>query len=295
MWTRLALLLCFVTVSVNAGTVYRFQDEKGRWHFTDQKPKRDHEQLEVVSSTKKRVAPELVWLKDNTETVLTASNPWFIPVQFELWSEGKRLQDWVVEAHGSQPVMLNKQPLTEWLDSYEYRYRMGRPTAKGDGTPLRPPIPAQGKFLISQAFHGHFSHKEEPNIYAVDIAMQLTDQVHAARDGIVVGVKDDYHMGGTDRFFLDKANYISVLHSDETYAVYAHILLGSALVKEGQRVKAGQALANAGTSGYSTGPHLHFVLRRNNGSKEVSEAFQFIAPSGVRTPVAKQWLSSKLP
>jgi hypothetical protein len=37
-------------------------------------------------------------------------------------------------------------------------------------------------------------------------------------------------MGGKNNFFLDKANFVKVLHDDGTYAVYAHILEGSLLV-----------------------------------------------------------------
>lgn len=121
--------------------------------------------------------------------------------------------------------------------------------------------------------------------------MQVGDGIHAARDGLVVGVKDDYHMGGVDRFFLDKANYVRVLHSDHTFGVYAHILLGSAVVKVGDRVKAGDLLASAGTSGYSTGPHLHFVIQRNDGNQIVSEPFRLQIGQGVFPPIAGQWLS----
>ena len=121
--------------------------------------------------------------------------------------------------------------------------------------------------------------------------MAVGEGIHAARDGLVVAVKDDYHMGGSDRFFLDKANYVRVLHDDDTFGIYAHILLGSAEVKEGDRVKAGDLLASAGTSGYSTGPHLHFVIQRNDGKQIVSEPFRFQLGQGVFPPVVGQWLS----
>lgn len=288
------ILAVLLPLALHSETVYRFQDEHGRWHFTDKKPKREHETLELVRQTKQKIVPELIWGKSQNTKQLLATNPLFLPVQFELYNGKRSIANWVVEARSNKPVLINSKPVTEWQDSYEYRYRLGRPITRSDGAPLQPPVPRLGEFLISQGFNGPFSHQEEPNLHAVDIAMNMSDHIHAARDGIVVEVKDDYHMGGTNSFFLDKANYISIVHRDDTYAVYAHILLGSAKVEVGQRVKAGDPLANAGTSGYSTGPHLHFVLRANNGHREVSMPFQFKVGNAILRPEARQWLTNPL-
>ena len=82
-------------------------------------------------------------------------------------------------------------------------------------------------------------------------------------------------MGGRKKYFLDKANYVKILHEDGTYAVYAHILQGTAMVKPGENVQLGQRLARSGSSGYSTGPHLHFVIQKNVGLKTHSIPFVF--------------------
>lgn len=275
----------------SANTVYRYQDEQGRWHFSDKKPKHAHEEIQVLSREKQPERPQLAWQKgENNQRHLLAINPFYAPVEFEIWQGEQRLGAWVVAAREKEALKLDEEFITQWLDDYEYRYRLGAPISAGDGHPLQPPVPKLGKYRVSQGFKGRFSHQQAPNRYAVDIAMAISDQVHAAREGIVVGVKDDYHMGGTDNFFKDKANYITVLHDDNTYAVYAHILLGSALVKEGQRVELGQALANAGTSGYSTGPHLHFVLRLNDGENIRSIPFKFATPLGIVEPQKNMWL-----
>lgn len=289
----LFLLMLVLSGQLQAETVYRYQDEKGRWHFTDKKPKRQHDELEVLQNTPQKPVPELRWVERNNRQQLVAFNPWFTPVQFELWQNGERHFDWVVDARKDEPVEVDKRMAKILAGKWNYRYRMGRPINRGDGAPLRPPVPPQGRYRISQGFNGHFSHNKAPSLHAVDIVMAMTDEIHAARDGIVVMVKDDYHMGGTDPYFLDKANFVTVLHGDDTYAVYAHILLGSALVREGQRVKAGDPLANAGTSGFSTGSHLHFVLQHNTGKATASLPFVFSSGNGgVQKPVARQWLSN---
>lgn len=289
---RPILLLTFFLTSISAAeTVYRYQDEQGRWHFTDRKPSQQHETLEMVVVAAEPKEPQLAFqTQENGSQQLVAVNPWLAPVQFEIRENDARLHVWMVGPKLEEPVLQNGKPML-WKDGYEYRYIMGRPVAQGDRKPLQPPIPARGRFRISQGFNGIYSHQREPSRHAVDIVMQVGEGIHAARDGLVVTVKDDYHMGGVDRFFLDKANYVRVLHDDDTFGIYAHILLGSAVVKVGNRVKAGDLLASAGTSGYSTGPHLHFVIQRNDGNQIVSEPFRFQLGQGVFPPIAGQWLS----
>lgn len=285
------LVFPILCLEVYSSTVYRYKDDKGRWQFTDKKPKQIHELLDIKTQKKDKNAPKLYLLKGSEGLILMANNPLFAPVVFDFISSDKLSVRWVVEANYKGPVIDtngNKPKITS--KEFRYKYIVGRVIKKSDGQPLRPPIPGVGKFKVTQGFYGVFSHNKAPNQYAVDIGMKISDQVHAAREGIVVTVKDDYHMGGTSKFFLDKANKIIILHSDDTFGVYAHILLGSALVKPGDKVQEGDPLANAGTSGYSTGPHLHFTLWYNNGKERVSSPFEFKHANGIGQPKYKQWL-----
>lgn len=103
---------------------------------------------------------------------------------------------------------------------------------------------------ITSAFglreEGHRMHK------GVDIALSDGDSVCAAFDGKV------------SRIGYDKNGYgyfIVLEHANCVESRYAH--LQRPLVKPGEEISAGQQIALGGTSGNSTGPHLHFEIRCN--------------------------------
>lgn len=55
-------------------------------------------------------------------------------------------------------------------------------------------------------------------------------------------------------------NYITIDHGNGEFSVYAHLKPGSVKVKPGDAVKAGQVMAQLGSSGNSTEPHMHFQV-----------------------------------
>ena len=86
----------------------------------------------------------------------------------------------------------------------------------------------------------------------VDIALKKGDTVRVALGGKVESV--GYQKRGYGHFVI-------VRHSDGIQTRYAH--LDKPLVARGAQLKAGDAVAIGGTSGNSTGPHLHFEIRCN--------------------------------
>lgn len=58
-------------------------------------------------------------------------------------------------------------------------------------------------------------------------------------------------------------NYVKIDHGNGFISVYKHLTFGSVSVKKGDPVKAGQPIGQMGTTGYSTGLHLHFELLKN--------------------------------
>lgn len=266
------------------GEIYKYQDENGRWKFTDKKPAdKPTETINYKSKLPVELTPILTRQKLEDGFGLMVENPFYAPMLLEITSEAVPASErrHVIAARSMKQVLQTR----EALGRFEYRWMLGDPEAKLGVQLYR--LPVAGCPAITQAFNGEFSHQHEGSRYAVDIALPIGSPVVAARPGVVVRVKDDYHMGGTDEFFLDKANYVQVLHEDGTFAVYAHLLMGTAVVKPGDSVSTHTPLGKSGSSGYSTGPHLHFVVSHMGDFSYQSLAFQFLSDSGrAFTPVA---------
>lgn len=91
----------------------------------------------------------------------------------------------------------------------------------------------------------------------------------AGADGVVMNVHD----GESDRCTTGSCgggggfgNYVVLSHSDGRLSYYAHMRRGSIAVMPGQRVRCGDPLGLVGSSGNSTGPHVHFEVREGGTS-----------------------------
>jgi murein DD-endopeptidase MepM/ murein hydrolase activator NlpD len=109
---------------------------------------------------------------------------------------------------------------------------------------------------LSQGVEGTFSHQGVAR-FAFDFQMPVGTPVLAAREGVVVRVVDGFDRGGDDPKLQYEGNAVVVLHSDDSFATYAHLSPGIT-VREGQTVVRGQRLGRSGATGYVQGPHLHF-------------------------------------
>ena len=89
----------------------------------------------------------------------------------------------------------------------------------------------------------------------IDIANSKGTAIYAANSGTVsfVGRKGGY------------GNLVIINHGGGFSTYYAHC--NSTLVKSGQSVSRGQKIATVGTTGRTTGPHLHFEVRVNGQPK----------------------------
>jgi murein DD-endopeptidase MepM/ murein hydrolase activator NlpD len=97
---------------------------------------------------------------------------------------------------------------------------------------------------------------------AWDFANGTHFAVSAARGGVVTHLKMSSTTGCNSPICVDEANYMVVDHGDGTASVYLHLDADSldGAVRCGSTVRQGQHIANAGSTGWSTGPHLHFQV-----------------------------------
>ena len=135
----------------------------------------------------------------------------------------------------------------------------------------RLPFKKGKKYRVSQSFNGKYSHNSIHSKYAIDFSMSIGDPVFAARSGVVIKIKDHFKDHG-GRKFIKKANLIMILHDDGTYASYVHLDYKGVLVNEGEYVIRGQKIGYSGFTGYTRGPHLHFVVRKG---KDISIPIAF--------------------
>jgi murein DD-endopeptidase MepM/ murein hydrolase activator NlpD len=101
---------------------------------------------------------------------------------------------------------------------------------------------------------------------AVDFIADAGTPVLAAAGGIVTFVKDDSYTGGPSIEYWQDSNFIVIQHANGEYSRYDHLAHKSAMVRAGQRVKAGEMIARVGTTGFTYTPHLHFQVFVFTGS-----------------------------
>jgi murein DD-endopeptidase MepM/ murein hydrolase activator NlpD len=144
---------------------------------------------------------------------------------------------------------------------YNFMYNLGDPDAKPDDAAVYLfPFEHGRKYHLSQGNNSSLTHFNE-NKYAFDFEMDIGTPIAAARDGIVVETKSDSIFGGPEDSYIDYANYVLIYHSDGTFGNYAHLKQNGALVKPGDKIKAGDIIGYSGNTGKSSGPHLHFDVR----------------------------------
>lgn len=140
-----------------------------------------------------------------------------------------------------------------WSCNYTNSFTIGSVTAMHDETCVYSlPYAVGQEFRVSQGYHGAFSHTGQDE-YSVDWEMPLGTHVHAARDGVVVQSKDDSKVGGRKRKFENCANKILIRHSDGTIGVYAHLLKGGNRAKVGDKINAGDWIADPAIPGSRAG------------------------------------------
>ena len=138
-----------------------------------------------------------------------------------------------------------KEPVNSWRAKRKYSRTIVRARTRGASAPyykgyyIRPVVGG----VKTQGLHGY---------NAIDIGIPLRTPVMAAAPGRIIRAK---YSGWNSGY----GNYVMIQHPNGTQTLYAHNT--EVIVHVGQIVKQGQIIAYSGTTGNSTGPHLHFEIR----------------------------------
>mgnify|MGYP001193253096 FL=1 len=143
-----------------------------------------------------------------------------------------------------------KEPTTETIAKGTKALPIG--AGKGAFT-----LPTSGRVTALNKAGSHSGDK------AVDIANNMGTPIKAAADGIVVTASPD---GGT----LGK--YIKINHGSGYSTLYGH--LSGIHVEVGQKVRLGEEIGAMGSTGRSTGPHVHFEVRKNGARQVITDYFE---------------------
>ncbi|MGH1362476.1 MAG: M23 family metallopeptidase [Calditrichia bacterium] len=178
-------------------------------------------------------------------------------------------------------------PQIKWKYQYKWSWTRGNIYAEHDNSYVyRLPYAKGQAARVLQGYHGSLSHSGD-DTYTIDFDLAVGSSIFAARDGVVVDVKENSNSGGDSRDFVMKGNYIVIKHIDNTIAEYFHLMHNGAAVEVGQIVKRGQHIGYSGNTGFSNTPHLHFgVYKSVDGDKRESIPVRFkTSQSIMRNPV----------
>lgn len=282
-----------LALPASASTLYRWMDRNGVVQYADHPPRDPRLRATAIHTPEaqppvarlrmetvdgrvhawadNRLAGPIEVMLRSAASPAPASDP-ALPARATVGAEGSTLVAVIDPAPGRRvQVLLDTVP--------------GRPGAQPRDVLYRYPLQL-ARVTLEQGVDGRFSHTDAQNRHALDFAADVGTPVLAAREGTVMQVETGFAGTGLAAADITRANFIRIVHDDGSMALYAHLAAGGADVAPGMRVRAGQVIGRSGNTGYSTGPHLHFVVQANRGMRLESVPVRVLGPQGLVGPHA---------
>jgi murein DD-endopeptidase MepM/ murein hydrolase activator NlpD len=150
------------------------------------------------------------------------------------------------------------------------------------------PLALKGKGAEKWSVGSGFRTASRPTHQGVDLIVGVRTPVHSVASGVVSRIKCDETFSGKKD--CDVPGYsgkggcgwmLEIRHAGNIMTRYCHLVERPTL-RAGQRITAGQVVGLSGTSGNSSGPHLHFEVHLNNDRSSASavDPVRFMAEHG---------------
>lgn len=170
----------------------------------------------------------------------------------QLSSEEQDLQKKIEDMQAQDTVIREAIKKAESAEREANKNNGGNSPAKNPGGYIYP-VPSAYAKITTGMYYSSGSYHGAVDFGTGGIAGQ---PVYAVKSGKVVL---------TQALTTSYGNYIIINHHDGTYTLYAHGQAGSICVSPGQTVSQGQQIMKVGSTGNSSGPHLHFEVRVSPG------------------------------
>lgn len=145
----------------------------------------------------------------------------------------------------------------EWIKQYQWLRTL----------PIGPPIDARLGMTSNFGVRLDPFTKQLAQHSGIDFVTPTGTPIVATGDGTVIKAGQDPAYG----------NFIEIAHADGFVSKYAHN--SKLFVKPGQSITRGQLIANSGSTGRSTGPHLHYEIHQNNNYLNPAKILVYAPPS----------------
>ncbi|CAM4304394.1 murein hydrolase activator EnvC [Paenibacillus alkaliterrae] len=227
------------------------EQQKQEKVFVDQKKAEQEIQLaEVKTKYKKLEVYELHLVKKEQEKEVTIAS----------YNNNVKLLDSKIAEYGElaehyEDISEEQEKLLLTIASKESKLLAEQQRIKNPYTGGKLGMPIKSSYRLTSNFGTRIhpiSGKRHTHT-GIDFAAPQGTSIYAAEDGIVIVAQTMSGYGNT----------VIIDHGNGLWTLYAHIRNGGIKVDKGDSVKKGGKIAEVGSTGNSTGPHLHFEVRKN--------------------------------
>jgi len=225
--------------------------------------------------------------ESDSEVKILGDNSEAFPISLSLQVDIKgtklkeKLNDYYVLQPNSKGTLLTsiiKPGNGSWSYRFAYNYSMGNALARhNDSYAYQLPFPKGKSYRLTQGYDGRTTHR---GLNALDFTMPEGDTITAAREGLVIRIKEDSNRGCPSSNCANDGNFVTILHDDGTMADYVHLQQNGVLVEVGDKIEAGQKIALNGATGWASGAHLHFVVYTTGKSAQETIKVKFETEPG---------------